>query len=202
MEDGQRDGRPKARRARRGAQQVARAQGLEAGERGQVDVGVELRFGGVDGAARGLSAPARGHDVGAMAQQIQRNGRGHDARGRGQVHGNQRLAALRAGACQRRDLIAQLRQRCFRLRQFHLAGRQRRFRLLHFHLRIQAGAVAALRQGQDIGALRDHPLEHIALREGVLQVQVGAYGGAGQHVARGLRVGGGGLALRHGRLQA
>ncbi|MNX90750.1 hypothetical protein D3C86_1228100 [compost metagenome] len=139
MEDGQRDGGAEACHASVGAQQVAGADGLEANERGQVHVGIKLRFGAVDGMARGFGAPAGGSDVRAVPQQIERDAGGYGAGGRGQRHRGQRLTALRARACKCGDLVAQLRQRGLGLGQFHFAGGKRGFRLLDLDLGVQPG---------------------------------------------------------------
>ena len=92
-------GRPEAGGAGGGAEQVAGADRLEAGEGHEVDVGVELGAGAVDLVPGGLGAPARGDHVGTVAQQVQRHAVGHATGGRGQGGLHERLAALRAGAC-------------------------------------------------------------------------------------------------------
>ncbi|CFL83100.1 Uncharacterised protein [Bordetella pertussis] len=137
-----------------------------------------------------------------MAQQLERHaGRNHPAGG-GQRDRGQRLAAHGAGAGQGRDLVAQLGDGGFVPGQLDPAGRQRRFGLLDLHLGVQPGGLAAARQVHHFGALAQHALQHLALREGVLQVEVAAHDGARQQVAGGLRVGVGRVALRNGGLQA
>ena len=194
VEDGQRDRRADASHARGSVQQVAGAHGLEAGEGGQVDVRIELGLGGVDGVTRGFGAPTRATTSGRRPSRSSGTLAGTPPAGATSVASvsdwprcGRRRPAPRPGCA-----AAPAWSRPALVRP---CPRPARFRLLDLDLRVQAGRVAAARRSST-SARCASTREHAALGEAVLQIEVGAHDGAGEQVARGLRIGRRGRLLR------
>src|SRR5262249_35899069 len=89
-----------------GGQQLAVAHRLQADERSEVDVGVELRLGRIDVASRGLDPPALRDDVGAPAEQVRGERRRKRYRAGLGARARDREAAVRTLAHERGELVA------------------------------------------------------------------------------------------------
>ena len=110
VEHRQAERRSRAEDAIGGLEQLRQAERLEAGERGEVDVRVEVRLRRLDVVRGRLHLRARRHHIGAPPEQVRRQARGqHDIGGRLQLRARERLAAIGAGADQIRQLVARER---------------------------------------------------------------------------------------------
>ncbi|KKJ07539.1 hypothetical protein XF14_05375 [Burkholderia gladioli] len=178
LEDRQRDGGPRRPAAVHRAQEAGEGRAdAEAAQRGkQVDIRVELRLGHVDAARLRVDQPARGHHVGAPADQFggQRGGQA----GRGierELGARQGIARAGALAGQGGELVAaELHGLLVAVDLARIVG-QRRFGLAQFELGADAGAQALLRELDQlvlavVGLLRDVEQGEI-LRE----VDIGAH---------------------------
>src|SRR6185312_4330606 len=130
--------------------QLRQAEALEAGERGQVHVGIELRLGRLDAVGGGLDLGAGTGDVGTPSEQVGRQrGRQREAvRGR-QPGAREVAAAVRAGADQVGELVA--RQIDVGLDEGESGADQRQlpFRLLDARGVLQSRRHALLRELED-----------------------------------------------------
>ena len=174
--DGQAQRGGNAADVRVGIEKMAEAKGLEAGERHQIHVRVELGLGGVDALRRRFHSPALGGDVGTAADQVGRQGGGNGQRLVQAQHGaRERRAGARPLAGQGRQLVAQQGQRFGRLLQLAASRGQGGFDLRHVYVRADAGLLALARDVEDAGALRQAALDHVLQLEFIRQLDVGAH---------------------------
>ncbi len=179
--------------------QRAEAEGGVAGEGGEVDVRVEARLGHVDLARGGFHLPARGDDVGAPAEQLQRQILRQRRSGQaGQGGDGDAQAAVGAGAEQFAELVAGQQDLLVELGQLVggvvgvLAGAGA------LDLAVQPGAQAFLGQDVQALALLQQLGRHLACGALLGQLVVGAGQGGGEGEARLLLLGLGRPLLRDG----
>ncbi len=166
---------PDAADAARRLEQLRESDRRESGERGEIDVGIEHRLRDLDVAARGLDAPARRDDLGPASDEVERDRVRQRSRRRMRRRArHDGVAALRAGAGERGELMPHDRDRVVVLRELGPYRRERRLRLLHLDLGVEAGGEAVRGDPHHFLALRDRGPRNLALREQALQIEIGA----------------------------
>ena len=202
------DRRSRARGAGIEAEEVAKADRLEAGERGEVDVGIESAARDLAAGGGGLDPCLRGGDVRAARDQV-----GGDARRQrqGGVEAQRRRAdrggIIGAAAGERRQRVDRARAGAVRLRQRDARLRQQRLRGGRLQIARQPVADAHVDQLYRPFARRDRAAGERRLRFGAREVDVGLHHrprdreAGGRDIERG-GTGGGARALDRGLLAA